>query len=88
MYNHRWSGWPGAYCLKCGQEDKMEYAISTCLFDPYTETWKEGIDPEDYSNGECSVSNEEYEKRYSEWRRQRRLKQGPEKVSTGCQGRQ
>ncbi len=21
---HRWSGWPGAWCLDCGQEDKRE----------------------------------------------------------------
>ena len=25
---HRWSGWPGAYCLNCGTEDPMESAIS------------------------------------------------------------
>lgn len=22
---HRWSGWPGAYCMDCGAEDKREY---------------------------------------------------------------
>jgi len=22
--NHRWSGWPGAWCLDCGTEDKRE----------------------------------------------------------------
>jgi len=22
--NHRWSGWPGAWCLDCGCEDTMD----------------------------------------------------------------
>ena len=26
--NHRWSGWPGAYCLYCGCEDPAEYCIA------------------------------------------------------------
>jgi len=25
---HRWSGWPGAYCLDCGQEDQCEICIA------------------------------------------------------------
>lgn len=25
---HQWSGWPGAYCLKCGTEDPLESAIN------------------------------------------------------------
>ena len=57
---HRWSGWPSAFCLKCGQWDMMEYAIGNCLYDPVTETWKEGIDPEDYNNGACPVSDEKH----------------------------
>jgi hypothetical protein len=24
---HRWSGWPGAYCLYCGSEDPREIAL-------------------------------------------------------------
>ena len=24
---HRWSGWPGAYCMDCGSEDVMESAL-------------------------------------------------------------
>jgi hypothetical protein len=24
---HRWSGWPGAWCLDCGQEDQNEICI-------------------------------------------------------------
>lgn len=29
MENHRWSGWPGAYCLDCGTEDPIEEALAT-----------------------------------------------------------
>jgi len=25
---HRWSGWPGAWCLDCGAEDKREYCCA------------------------------------------------------------
>jgi hypothetical protein len=25
---HRWSGWPGAWCLDCGMEDPIEQAIA------------------------------------------------------------
>lgn len=28
MKKHNWSGWPGAYCLKCGAEDPHENAIA------------------------------------------------------------
>lgn len=29
MYNtHRWSGWPGAWCLDCGMEDPLEIAFA------------------------------------------------------------
>lgn len=28
MALHRWSGWPGAYCLDCGQEDPIETALA------------------------------------------------------------
>jgi len=26
---HRWSGWPGAWCLDCGAEDQRELCIAT-----------------------------------------------------------
>lgn len=26
-YEHRWSGWPGAYCLDCGGEHWLELAL-------------------------------------------------------------
>lgn len=38
---HRWSGWPGAWCLKCGIGDPMEYAIGNSYYDPYTNTWQD-----------------------------------------------
>ena len=25
---HRWSGWPGAWCLDCGDEDVLEHAMN------------------------------------------------------------
>ena len=26
---HRWSGWPGAWCLDCGAEDANEICLAT-----------------------------------------------------------
>lgn len=28
MREHRWSGWPGAFCLDCGCEDPHEIALA------------------------------------------------------------
>ena len=28
MTEHRWSGWPGAWCLDCGCEDPREVALA------------------------------------------------------------
>lgn len=28
MAEHRWSGWPGAFCLDCGAEDMREVALA------------------------------------------------------------
>ena len=30
MADHRWSGWPGAWCLDCGVEDQAEVCLATC----------------------------------------------------------
>ena len=27
---HRWSGWPGAYCLLCGAADLNELCLANC----------------------------------------------------------
>lgn len=37
--SHRWSGWPGAYCLDCGSEDPLENALGLGWFDPVRDTW-------------------------------------------------
>jgi len=60
MSKHQWSGWPGAFCLKCGQHDMSEIAIGRGDYDPYTDTWAAGINPSDYSNGDCPVSGPKY----------------------------
>lgn len=36
---HRWSGWPGAWCLDCGVEDQVELAIADGVYDPVENTW-------------------------------------------------
>lgn len=36
---HWWSGWPGAYCTKCGCEDPMEIALADGDFDATDGTW-------------------------------------------------
>lgn len=28
MSDHRWSGWPGAWCLDCGIEDQTELCLA------------------------------------------------------------
>lgn len=30
---HKWSGWPGAYCLLCGAEDPYERALVDGIID-------------------------------------------------------
>lgn len=37
---HQWSGWPGAYCLKCGAPDPMEVALADELIAVSDEEWK------------------------------------------------
>lgn len=37
---HHWSGWPGAYCLKCGAGDPMEEALADELIAVSDEEWK------------------------------------------------
>jgi hypothetical protein len=34
MLNHRWSGWPGAWCLDCGIEDQNEIALADGTIEP------------------------------------------------------
>lgn len=38
---HWFSGWPGAYCLKCGEEDKNEVCIGIgCECQCHEEFWR------------------------------------------------
>lgn len=39
MAEHRWSGWPGAWCLDCGIEDQFELAIGDGVYEPYKNRW-------------------------------------------------
>ena len=36
---HWWSGWPGAYCMRCGADDPTEFAIGNNYYDPFTDKW-------------------------------------------------
>jgi hypothetical protein len=39
---HWWSGWPGAFCLKCGSEDKDEVCIGGgCACPCHADFWAE-----------------------------------------------
>jgi hypothetical protein len=33
MGEHRWSGWPGAWCLDCGKSDPRETALADGSFE-------------------------------------------------------
>ena len=54
MSAHRFTGWPGAYCLDCGAEDAWETALALEWYDPYTEIWDT---PEHKALPMTSVSN-------------------------------
>ena len=41
--SHRWSGWPGAWCLDCGVEDANEVALADGVW----------VDDDDDRNGPC-----------------------------------
>lgn len=39
--DHRWSGWPGAYCLTCHAEDKNEVCLAlSCECPCHAEFWE------------------------------------------------
>jgi len=50
MSEHRWSGWPGAWCLDCGCSDPREDAIADGLCDD------DGLVHIDLKLMECSES--------------------------------
>lgn len=44
---HWWSGWPGAYCMKCGAWDPMEACFADdcrCSCHPFDDLLPEGED--------------------------------------------
>jgi hypothetical protein len=59
---HRWSGWPGAFCLDCGCEDPREIALANGDYIEVQDDSEVGfhpefpnIKPEQY---ECPLSDE------------------------------
>ena len=53
MGQHRWSGWPGAYCLLCGAEDALENAVGMGWYDPLPDKW----DSEDHKQQVLATRN-------------------------------
>lgn len=50
---HRWSGWPGAFCMYCGVEDRLEIALGEGYFDPCTGKWDSRKHKREYTNKPC-----------------------------------
>jgi len=41
---HWWSGWPGAFCMKCGTEDVMETCLADSCYCPcHEDFWQESV---------------------------------------------
>lgn len=59
-HSHRWSGWPGAYCLKCHAPDLMEMALGDNVYDPFTDVWTPEEAKSKYTNAPRPVSDERY----------------------------
>ena len=38
---HWWSGWPGAYCVKCGDDDSSEVCMAECECPCHADFWRE-----------------------------------------------
>lgn len=51
--DHRWSGWPGAWCLDCGAECKAELACCDPRYDVETGEWEGGSCPPEYVQEPC-----------------------------------
>lgn len=48
---HSWSGWPGAWCLNCGQEDQNEICMAECS--DIVEKLERGERCDKHVNGPC-----------------------------------
>lgn len=61
---HKWSGWPGAYCLVCGAEDALENAMGLGWYDAYDDKWdtkeheQEVIDAQNNCPGEKEMTRQ------------------------------
>lgn len=66
MNFHYWSGWPGAFCLKCGEENLLDLAIAEGVYDPHLDIWTSAEDKEYYTPGLCPLSDAEYRGRLIE----------------------
>lgn len=59
LHLHNWSGWPGAFCLKCHAEHALENALADGWFDPVEGTW----DTEEHrklvqeADGHCPIAD-------------------------------
>ena len=53
QYGHLWSGWPGAFCLRCGMPDGMEQAIADEAYDPVSKQWTHPGLASKYCSGPC-----------------------------------
>ena len=40
-HQHSWSGWPGAWCKKCGQDDLYELGLADDTYNPFDGTWED-----------------------------------------------
>lgn len=54
---HRWSGWPGAWCLDCGADDPMELALADDQWDFEKNDFASPEAREKYSVKECAEPN-------------------------------
>ncbi len=61
MNAHRWSGWPGAFCLKCGAEDQVEIALADDAFDVETGIFYDYELQEAYAQAPCPVEDTAYQ---------------------------
>ena len=44
---HRWSGWPGAWCLDCGRDDPAELAYADGKVDEHGDLLPDALTEED-----------------------------------------
>lgn len=54
MSEHKWSGWPGAFCLNCGAEDPLEIALADGRLD---DDGLVTLTPEEIASLECSAAS-------------------------------